>query len=80
MSNNMDLKKLEELFINILEIDDASQVSSLAYRSIPTWDSVGHMALVAEIEDVFDIELSTQQVLDLSSFEKAVEIISELVG
>ncbi|MFE5278869.1 hypothetical protein [Bacillus cereus] len=35
------------------------------------------MALVAEIDDQFDIMLDTDDVLDLSSFAKAKEILQK---
>jgi acyl carrier protein len=41
------------------------------------WDSVGHMILVASIETAFDIMISTEDVIDLSSFGKAKEIIAK---
>ncbi len=75
MSDKSTEEDLKEVFKNALEIADTSEVENVTYRSIPNWDSVGHMALVAEIEDKFLIELTTQQVLDLSSFDKALEIV-----
>ncbi len=48
---------------------------TLEFNSIPDWDSVGHMALVSEIEDAFSITLSTDDVIDLSSFAKGLEIL-----
>ncbi|GBE23337.1 MAG TPA: acyl carrier protein [Actinobacteria bacterium] len=50
---------------------------SLAYRAIPEWDSVAHMQLVAEIEDAFDIMLEIEDVIGMSSFEAAREILAK---
>lgn len=79
MNNSDRNKSLQDVFQRVLELDSSSDLDTLTYRSIPSWDSVGHMALVAEIEDVFQVELSTQQVLDLSSFNKANEIVELLL-
>ena len=43
----------------------------------PGWDSVGHMALVAAIERAFDIMMETDDVIGLSSFARAKEILSK---
>jgi acyl carrier protein len=75
MSDKSTEEDLKEIFKSALEITDTNEVEIVTYRSIPSWDSVGHMALVAEIEDKFLIELTTQQVLELSSFDKALEIV-----
>lgn len=71
----MNLDKLKIIFKESLNIDIESVVDELTYNSIPEWDSVAHMALIAEIEDAFDIMLDTDDVLDMSSFAKAKEIL-----
>ncbi|MFD2442712.1 acyl carrier protein [Bacillus sp. CGMCC 1.16607] len=70
-------QKLKAIFIEVLGIDESIVTSDLSYNSIPEWDSVAHMALVAEIDDQFDIMLDTDDVLDLSSFAKAKEILQK---
>lgn len=70
--------KLRAAFVEALGIDgDVTDWESLAYRGIPEWDSVAHMQLVGEIEDVFDIMLETDDVIDMSSFNKAKEILGK---
>ncbi len=54
-----------------------TNVVSLQYNSIVEWDSVAHMALVAEIERVFDIMLDTDDIIDMSSVAKVKEILGK---
>ncbi|MFF4598357.1 acyl carrier protein [Amycolatopsis sp. NPDC001319] len=73
--------KLREVFVEALDLDGDSaelDVENLKYRDIEAWDSVGHMALVAAIEDEFDIEFDTDQVIDMSSFKVAVDMVTDL--
>ena len=74
MENN---KKLIEAFCNALEIDKTMVIDSLEYQSIEQWDSISHMMLIAELEDVFDVEIDTDDVIDMSSVAKAKEIITK---
>lgn len=74
MNNN---KKLVEAFCSALEIKESLVIDSLKYQSIEPWDSISHMILIAELEDVFDIELDTDDVIDMSSVAKAKEIIAK---
>ena len=53
------------------------QLPGLKYQAISLWDSVGHMNLVANLEDAFDIMMETDDIIDLSSFEKGMEILKE---
>ena len=47
------------------------------YNSIPEWDSVGHMSLIAELEDVFDIMLEMDDIIDFSSYKKGFELVAK---
>lgn len=69
-------EKYVNAFVDGLEIT-ADQVEGLQYQGIPEWDSVGHMALVSEIEDAFDIMMDTDDIIDFSSYEKGIEILKK---
>ena len=73
MSNK---EKYISAFAEALEIDKEG-VEGLSYQSIPEWDSVGHMSLIAELEDAFDIMMDTDDIIDFSSFEKGIEILKK---
>ena len=69
-------EKLQSAFIDGLGLDpDFGNWETLQYRQIPQWDSVAHMQLIGEIEDVFDIMLETEDVIALSSFPVSKEIL-----
>ena len=59
-----------------MRADRRAVTDALAYNKVPQWDSVAHMALVAAIERDFDILISTDDVIDMSSFAKAREIVA----
>lgn len=73
----MNNKKLVEAFCNALEINELIVVDGLKYQSIEQWDSISHMMLIAELEDVFDVELDTDDVINMSSVSKAKEILNK---
>jgi len=74
-----NLEKYNNAFISALEIE-VNQLNGLKYQQTPAWDSVGHMTLVANIEEAFDIMMDTDDIIDLSSYEKGKEILSERYG
>lgn len=71
-----NLEKLAKVFADTFGISEA-ETKGLQYQGIEQWDSVGHMTLVAAIEDEFDIQLDTDDIIDMSSFEKAQEILAK---
>ena len=72
MSN---LESYKSLFVEAFQYD--GDVELLEYQSIEEWDSVGHMQLMAEIEDLFEIELDVDDIIDFSSFKKGIELLSK---
>jgi acyl carrier protein len=75
--NNNEL--YDAAFIESFSIK-AEQLKGLAYQSVQLWDSVGHMSLIALLEDKFDLMMETDDIIDLSSYEKGKEILSEKYG
>ena len=73
MSN---LEKYRNAFVEGLGISE-DQVDGLTFQSIPEWDSVGHMGLIAALEEAFDIVFDTDDIVDLSSFDKGKEILAK---
>lgn len=65
-------KAFEETF-NITK----EQTEGLEYQAIGEWDSVGHMSLIAALEETFDIMMDTDDIIDFSSFEKGKEILAK---
>jgi acyl carrier protein len=69
-----NLEKYNQAFIETLEVKE-EQLNGLVYQSVELWDSVGHMTLVAALEDAFGIMMETDDIIDLSSYEKGKEIL-----
>jgi len=70
-------QKLRNIFAEALQINIDLVVDDLTYNSIPEWDSIAHMTLIAEIDNAFDTMLDTDDVLDMISFAKAKEILAK---
>lgn len=73
MSN---IEKYTNVFTKTFDIKP-EETKGLQYTGIQAWDSIGHMSLIAALEEAFDIMMDTDDIIDLSSFEKGMEILSE---
>ena len=71
-----NLEKYNKAFMESFEINE-DQLAGLKYQDIEAWDSVGHMGLVAALEDTFDIMMDTDDIIDFSSYEKGKEILAK---
>lgn len=71
-----NLEKYNNAFITAFGVAE-NQLASLNYQSITEWDSIGHMNLIAELEDSFDIMFETDDIIDFSSYEYGKEILGK---
>ena len=71
-----NLEKYKNAFIETFDIKE-DQLDGLEYQSISGWDSIGHMSLIALLEEEFDIMMDTDDIIDFSSFDKGKEIIGK---
>ena len=75
MSN---LEKYKKIFKECFSVNE-DVVEELHYQGVAEWDSVGHMDLVATIEDEFDVMLETDEIIGLDSFLKGMEMLKNHV-
>ena len=74
MSNQ---EKLIQAFAEALSIEPSLITDTLKYQGIEEWDSISHMILISQLEEVFDVSIDTDDVIDMSSFAKAKEILTK---
>ena len=68
-------EKYNNAFYEAFDLDKGTDLSEIAYQSIDEWDSIGHMTLMSELEDNFDITISTEDLIQFESYKQGVEIL-----
>lgn len=72
----VNMQKYNTAFIETFQVKE-EDLENIIYQSIKAWDSVGHMALIATLEDTFDIMMDTDDIIDFNSYVKGKEIIAK---
>lgn len=70
-------EKIFGVFAETLQVSEDEPRDTIVYQETKNWDSIAHMTLVAGLEEAFDCMLDTDDILDMSSFNKAVEIMAK---
>lgn len=73
----MSIEDLKKIFAEALDIPESEVYEDLKYNTISQWDSIAHMALIAALDKEFNITMETDDIIDLSSFSKAKEILTK---
>lgn len=72
--------KVFGVFVEVLSVPADVNRAELIYNDYPGWDSVAHMTLIAGLEEAFDCMMDMEDILDMSSFDKSVEIMGKYDG
>jgi acyl carrier protein len=71
-----NIEKYHNAFCETFEVEP-DDLSSLEYQSIQAWDSVGHMALMAALEDAFQIEMEIDDIIGFSSYVVGKDVLEK---
>lgn len=64
-----------ELFIKAFNVSREQVGKGMVMGETEGWDSVGHVSFIMELEDAFNIMLDTEDIIQLNSYEKGIEIL-----
>jgi acyl carrier protein len=72
-----NIEKYNNVFIETFDISNEHLQDDLEYQSIPAWDSVGHMSLMAALEDEFDISLEMDDIIEFGTYKTGIETMKK---
>lgn len=70
-----NLEKYDRQFIRMFKVNK-EDLPTLKYRGIKAWDSLAHMDLMSEFEEMFDIQISTVDVMDFTDYNKGKQVLA----
>ena len=74
-SVKMDIKKIDKIFFSSLNLKKNTNLAKLKYGQ--HWDSIAHMQLISALEKKMKIAIDIDDVLDMSSYNKAIKILKK---
>ena len=72
-----NVEKYEKVFLECFPIVPEKLDKDFTYQCIPEWDSVGHMTLMAALEETFDIVLDIDDIIEFGSYTLGMEILKK---
>lgn len=79
MERSEILKRVEEIFREELEIEDLVLNDETTAEDVDGWDSLSHIQLVAAMEESFDIEFSSREILSWDNVGDLIDSIQKKV-
>jgi len=66
-------EKYNKVFIECFSVTEDMLNEDFVYQCVPAWDSVGHMGMIAALEDTFDIMMDIDDIVDFASYTVGIE-------
>lgn len=73
-----NLEKYNHIFMDIFGVKENALNEEFTFKAVPQWDSVAHLSLISELEDVFDIMLDSEDILHFGSYENGKKILGKI--
>ncbi len=70
-------EKYNQVFMESFSINSDQLNDELVYQSVQQWDSIGHMGMIADLEEAFDIMMDTDDIIDFGSYNKGIELLAK---
>jgi acyl carrier protein len=67
--------QLKEFLANQFQVDKESISDDLSFGDLPQWDSLGHMSLMAAIENQFGVEVNADAIADLVNYKAILDFL-----
>ena len=66
--------KYLDVFMKLFEIGE-EEAKALKYQDIPAWDSIGHMSLINELEETFNISMDADDIMHHQRLETQLKYL-----
>ncbi|WP_227395943.1 acyl carrier protein [Jeotgalibacillus aurantiacus] len=73
-----NIQKYNQAFINILEIDKTQVNEGLALGVTREWDSIAHIGLISEMEELFDVSIDYDVLTEFNTYEAGMKLLEGL--
>ena len=69
------IDRVATLFVKVFSIEPERFSLDIVPEDVLRWDSLGHMELVTNLEETFDVQFEVDEITEMSSGRKVVELL-----
>jgi acyl carrier protein len=66
-------EKYNKVFVDCFSVAEDVLNKNFTYQCVAAWDSVGHMGMIAALEDAFDIMMETEDIIEFGSYTIGID-------
>lgn len=71
------IDKVKEIIANVCETTPDQISGETSIGDFPQWDSMGHLAILSQVEEAFDINFEPEEMMDLEDVNDIVAAVED---
>lgn len=71
------LEKIIEIVASTCDVDKSVVTENSTVGDFPAWDSVGHLSILANVEEAFDISFEPEEMMEMEDVNDIVEMVTK---
>jgi acyl carrier protein len=75
MERNEIFEKLNEIFVDVLDLDEVKLTDETSANDIEEWDSLSHIQLIVAIEKEFKVKFTSKEIMSWKNVGEMVDCI-----
>lgn len=74
------LEKVIEIVATTCDVDKSEVTENSTVGDFPAWDSVGHLSILTNVEEAFDISFEPEEMMEMEDVKDIVEAVNQKIG
>lgn len=70
------LEKIIEIVATTCDIDKSEVTENSTVGDFPAWDSVGHLSILSNVEEAFDISFEPEEMMEMEDVKDIVNAVN----
>ena len=71
-----DIEKYNDAFVEVFGVTEEVLNDSFSKENVEGWDSVHQLNIISILEDSFDVMFEPEEIMELTSYGKGIEILN----
>lgn len=73
----VELQQIQEVFNRVFTESPLVISANTLKQDVEQWDSLGHLNLILELEDAFDLSLDTDDIINIKSIQDIISVLAK---
>ena len=70
------LEKIIEIVATTCDVDKSEVTENSTVGDFPAWDSVGHLSILSNVEEAFDISFEPEEMMEMEDVKDIVNAVN----